>query len=182
MNRNIEHRSFFCELKQDLKANGWTNGKATTFLSVCFFSLGFHTLLFYRICVRLDKIPFIGYTLRRFVSLLAKIMTACDINSFAKLEGGISIPHSTGIVIGRGAAIKTGTTLYQNVTIGSKKGDSGAGTIYPFIDSNVTVYSGAVIGGPYHIGENAVIGANAVIIKDIPANATAVGIPAKVIR
>lgn len=101
---------------------------------------------------------------------------ACYLSPKARIGHSFALPHATGVVIGDGAVIGNNVTLYQNVTIGQKEEGS-----YPCIHDNVTVYAGAVIIGAVTIHEGAVIGANAVVTKDIPANCVAAGVPAKVI-
>lgn len=115
-----------------------------------------------------------------------KAEACCDIGNFDDLIAkGCVFPHLTGIVISSRAQIGNNCVFYQNVTIGrksylaDKKSHSGE---YPQIGNGVIVYSGAVVVGPIKIGDYAVIGANAVVMQDVPAGAVAVGIPAKIIR
>ena len=84
--------------------------------------------------------------------------------------------HAIGIVIGSGAVIGDNCKIYQQVTIGKEKGK------FPIIGDNVTIYSGAKIIGDVKIGNNAIIGANAVVTRDVPDNCVAVGVPARVIK
>ena len=121
---------------------------------------------------------------RREEKLLPESLVSCQILHYDKLiQKGTIFPHLFGIVIARAATIGNNCRIYQNVTIGAKDIATGHGdpAFYPTIGNNVTIYAGAVIIGPVHIGDNAVIGANAVVTKDVPANATAVGIPAKIV-
>lgn len=109
----------------------------------------------------------------------------CDIYNYQQLkEQGTIFPHLLGIVISKAAKIGNNCIIYQNVTIGARnveEGDFNKTENYPVIGNNVTIYSGAVIAGPVKIGDNAVIGANAVVLNDVPNNATVVGIPAKIV-
>lgn len=109
----------------------------------------------------------------------------CDIYNYEQLkQQGTIFPHLLGIVISRAAKIGNNCIIYQNVTIGARnvaEGDFNKPENYPVIGNNVTIYSGAVIAGPVKIGDNAVIGANAVVLNDVPNNATVVGIPAKIV-
>ncbi|PMP00970.1 hypothetical protein BCS95_15090 [Vibrio breoganii] len=94
----------------------------------------------------------------------------------------LSMPHPTSIVIGEGVSLGDNVTIYQNVTIGgARKGDWSNGN-YPSIGNNVTIFSGAVIIGNIHIGDNVIIGANSVVNKSIPSEKTVAGVPAKIIR
>ena len=105
----------------------------------------------------------------------AKVAFSCDIGNFDALQAnGCIFPHPVGIVISRYVKVGRGCVFYQNVTVGVRR--------YPCDGNNVIVYSGAVIVGPVKIGDNAVIGANAVVTQDVPTGAIAVGIPAKIIR
>lgn len=174
---NSQKTSFFSEVKEDLKANGWHNKKISTAISTLLFNFGVHTLIMYRIQYRVFKLPLLGKPLSRVVSLLSKILTSCHISSTAEIEGGVSIPHPTGIVIGRSVIIKSGSTIYQQVTLGADASDN-----FPKIEANVTIYAGAKIVGGVTIGENAIVGANAVVVKNVAENSVVAGVPAKHIK
>ena len=99
----------------------------------------------------------------------------------AQIKPGLSLPHPIGIVIGQGVNIGENVVIYQHVTLGgARRGDWKANN-YPTIGDGTVIFSGAVIVGKVNIGKNCVIGANAVVTKDIPDNATAVGVPARII-
>jgi serine O-acetyltransferase len=101
----------------------------------------------------------------------------CDISYQAVIGKNISFPHPIGIVVGVGSVIEDNVMIWQNVTLGSK----GAETkVYPYIKSNVKIFSGAQILGSVTVGENSRIGAFSLVLKDVPANSTAVGIPAQI--
>lgn len=93
-----------------------------------------------------------------------------------KIGKDLEIAHFNGLVIGHGAVIGDNCKLYQQVTIGRKNNK------YPTIGKNVVIYAGAKVLGDIRIGDNAVIGANAVVIKDVPDYGVAVGVPARVIN
>lgn len=112
---------------------------------------------------------------------LSRIIYACDIAYQVEIGNGLNLPHQgLGVVIGPGVKIGKNCTIYSNVVLGDKHGIDGNG--YPIIGDNVTIGAGAIILGNLKIAENSVIGANSVVIKDIPKNAVAVGNPAKIIR
>ena len=100
----------------------------------------------------------------------------------AKLSNTIRFPHPTGIVIGDGVSVGEAVTIYQNVTLGGAKIGDAQKKNYPKIGDGTVIFAGAVIVGKIKIGQNCIIGANSVVLNDIPDNATAVGAPARVIR
>ncbi len=103
------------------------------------------------------------------------VVTGAEIPINAAIGGGLLIPHPNGIVINPGSAIGPNCLLFQQVTIGAI--DSGK----PTLGGHVDVGAGAKILGPVTIGDHAKIGANAVVTIDVPAGATAVGIPARIV-
>ncbi|MCV9878017.1 serine O-acetyltransferase [Brenneria izbisi] len=90
-----------------------------------------------------------------------------------------TLPHPFGIVIGKGVVLGYDCRVYQGVTIGSKFKD---GLSYPIIGNNVTIYANSVIVGNVKIGDNVIIGASTLVIKDIPANSVVIGNPARIIE
>ncbi|WP_300493893.1 serine acetyltransferase [uncultured Methylophaga sp.] len=105
------------------------------------------------------------------------VITGADIPLNGQLGGGLSIPHPNGIVIHPLSVIGVNCLIHQQVTIGIKRGDAGA----PVVGGHVDIGAGAKVIGNIRIGEHALIGANAVVTKDVPAFAIVAGIPAKVI-
>lgn len=100
----------------------------------------------------------------------------CDIGLHCKIGGGISLPHSAGVVIGDYVEIGKNCTLYQNVTLGKKDNK------YPTVGDNVTIFPSSIIIGGIHIGDDVVIGAGSVVLTDIPQKAIVAGNPARIIK
>lgn len=98
------------------------------------------------------------------------------ISSKAKIGAGLSLEHFIGIAIGQNVVIGRNCKIYQNVTIGQKNDE------YPVIGDNVVIYPGAKIIGGIKVGNNVQIGANAVVLQDIPDNSLAVGVPARILK
>lgn len=103
------------------------------------------------------------------------------VSSRARIGESLSLPHPTGIVIGAGCIVGSGVSIYQNVTLGASSRTIGE-VRYPQVGDNTTIYAGAVLVGPIKVGSECVIGANAVVVSDIPDGATAVGVPARIMR
>jgi serine O-acetyltransferase len=180
MESNMTHLqcdNFFSEIKQDLIANGWDNKKLGTALRLMFLGLGVQLLICYRIQVRLLRIPVVGRFLSRFVSYFAQVLTGCQISSTAVLKGGINFPHPNGIVIGENVIVASGTSIYQQVTLGLDKNGN-----YPDIGHCVTIFPGAKVLGGICLGDNSTVGANAVVNADVAAGTVVAGVPARVIK
>ena len=118
--------------------------------------------------------------LARFVSQWSRHFTGIEIHPGAKIGRRLVIDHGMGIVIGETAEIGDDVLLYQGVTLGGTGKDKGKR--HPTIGNNVMVGCGAKVLGPFNVGDNARIAANAVVLTEIPADSTAVGVPAKVVR
>ena len=107
------------------------------------------------------------------------IVTGCDLPINSDIGGGLLMPHPNGIVIHPMCKIGPNCLIFQQATLGSNEAANRTGV--PTLGGHVDVGAGAKILGPITVGDNAVIGANAVVLSDVPANAVAVGIPARVI-
>lgn len=118
--------------------------------------------------------------LARWISERAKRRTGIEIHPAAKIGRGVLIDHGMGVVIGETAEVGDGCTIYQGVTLGGTGKDTGKR--HPTIGNNVLIGSGAKVLGPFRVGDNARIAAGAVVLQEIPADATAVGVPARVVR
>lgn len=118
--------------------------------------------------------------LGRFVSHLSRWLTGIEIHPGAKLGDRVFFDHAMGVVVGETAEIGDGCTIYQGVTLGGTSLYKGAKR-HPTLGQNVVVSAGAKVLGGFTVGDGAKIGSNAVVIKPVPAGATAVGIPARII-
>ena len=115
--------------------------------------------------------------LARFVSHLGRWLTGIEIHPGAQIGRRVFIDHGMGVVIGETAEIGDDSTLYHGVTLGGTSWNKGKR--HPTLGKGVVVGAGAKILGPIFIGDGAKVGSNAVVVKDVPAGATAVGIPAR---
>ena len=138
---------------------------------------GIHAILIHRLASRLWKWNF--KWLARFISHLGRWFTGIEIHPGATIGRRVFIDHGMGIVIGETAEIGDDSTLYHGVTLGGTAWKKGKR--HPTLGKGVVVGAGAKILGPIMIGDGAKIGSNAVVVKDVPTGATAVGIPARIL-
>ena len=115
--------------------------------------------------------------LPRFISHLARLFTGIEIHPGATLGKGVFIDHGMGVVIGETAVVGDYTLIYQGVTLGGTGKETGKR--HPTVGSQVVIGSGAKVLGSIHIGDHARIGAGSVVLRSVPANCTAVGIPSR---
>jgi serine O-acetyltransferase len=165
-------------IKQDLQAVFDRDPAATSKLEVIFTYAGFHALLAYRIAhwMQLKDIPF----LPRVISQLARWLTGIEIHPSAQIGTGFFIDHGMGVVVGETAEIGDYVTLFQGVTLGGTGKERGKR--HPTLGNHVVVGAGAKILGGITIGDNVKIGANSVVLKNVPPNSTVIGVPARVIK
>ena len=116
----------------------------------------------------------------RWISQRSRHKTGIEIHPGATIGKGLFIDHGMGVVIGETTVIGDNCTIYQNVTLGGTGKDTGKR--HPTLGNNVLVGSGAKVLGPFTVGDNARIAAGAVVLSEVPANATAVGVPARVVK
>lgn len=165
-------------IKYDVKAIRDRDPAAKSDLEVLLLYSGMHALLAYRAAHYLHGKKL--YFTARTISQLARHFTGIEIHPAAKIGKGLVIDHGMGVVIGETAEIGDNCTLYQGVTLGGTGKD--VGKRHPTLGDNVLVGAGAKVLGPFKIGDNSKIAANAVVLNEIPENCTAVGIPAKLVR
>lgn len=166
------------KIKQDLQAVFDRDPAATSKLEVILTYAGFHALLAYRIThwLKAHDIPI----LPRVISQLARWVTGVEIHPSAKIGTGFFIDHGMGVVIGETAEIGDYVTLFQGVTLGGTGKERGKR--HPTLGNHVVVGAGAKILGGIIIGDNVKIGANSVVLKNVAANSTVIGVPARVIK
>ena len=116
----------------------------------------------------------------RWISQRSRHKTGIEIHPGATIGKGLFIDDGMGVVIGETTVIGDNCTIYQNVTLGGTGKDTGKR--HPTLGNNVLVGSGAKVLGPFKVGDNARIAAGAVVLSEVPANATAVGVPARVVK
>lgn len=139
---------------------------------------GLHAIVLHRIAhtLWLLRIPVVP----RFISQVSRFITGIEIHPGAQLGTGILIDHGMGVVIGETAIIGDNVTLYQGVTLGGTGKETGKR--HPTLGNNIVVGAGAKILGNILVGDNSYIGANAVVLKDVPDNSTVVGVPGHVTK
>ena len=139
---------------------------------------GFHALVMYRFAhfMYLHNYKLVA----RLVSQFAKFLTGIEIHPGAKIGSGVFIDHGEGVVIGETAEVGNNVVLYQGVTLGGTGKDRGKR--HPTIEDGVMISAGAKILGPFTVGKNAKIGAGSIVLKPVPANATVVGVPGRVVK
>lgn len=146
---------------------------AEVFLYPCFYAILFHRLghFFYK-----HKMFFVA----RLISQLSRGLTGIEIHPGAKIGKGLFIDHGMGVVIGETCEIGDNVTIYHGVTLGGTGKDHGKR--HPTIGNNVMISTGAKVLGPFKVGDNSRIAANAVVLQEVPEDSTVVGIPGKVVR
>lgn len=164
--------------EEEVKAARGRDPAARGRLQIVLLYSGFHAIIFHRLSHLLWRmeIPFLA----RVISQLARFLTGIEIHPGARIGRGLFIDHGMGVVIGETAIIGDDVTLFQGVTLGGTGKETGKR--HPTIGKNVVVGTGAKILGNITIGDNSYIGANAVVIKDVPANATVVGVPGRITK
>ncbi len=162
----------------EVKATKERDPAAKSSVQIVLLYAGFHAIVAHRVTHALwnMKVPF----LPRAISQLARFFTGIEIHPGAQIGRGFFIDHGAGVVIGETAIIGDDVTLFQGVTLGGTGKEKGKR--HPTLGNNIIVGTGAKVLGNITVGDNSYIGANAVVIKDVPPNATVVGVPGRVTR
>ena len=165
----------FKNLKYDLNKVMENDPAARSKIEVFLLYPTIHALIAYRIAhyFYTKKLFFLA----RLISQISRFFTGIEIHPGAKIGRGLVIDHDMGVVIGETAEIGDDVLLYHGVTLGGTGKDKGKR--HPTLGNNVVIGAGAKVLGPIYIGSNSKVGANSVVLKDVPEGATAVGIPAK---
>ena len=167
----------FRKLREDIAVVFERDPAARNYWEVLTTYPGIHALLLHRVSHGLWMKGF--YWLARWLSHLTRFLTGIEIHPGACIGRRVFIDHGMGVVIGETAVIGDDCTLYHGVTLGGTSWHKGKR--HPTLESGVVIGAGAKILGPITIGKNARVGSNAVVIKDVPAHATTVGVPARLL-
>ena len=163
-------------IREDIQTVFEKDPAAKNVLEVIFCYPGLHAIWFHRIAHWLYNKKL--YTLARILSHISRHFTGIEIHPGAKIGRKFFIDHGMGVVIGETTEIGDNCLMYQGAVLGGtslKKGKR-----HPTLGNNVVVGAGAIVLGPIKIGDNARIGAGSVVLKDVPANASVVGVPGRV--
>ncbi|SPM35983.1 Serine acetyltransferase [Mycobacterium rhizamassiliense] len=167
----------FAELRQDIRAARERDPANPTTLQVIVAYPGVHAIWGHRISHWLWNRG--AKLAARAVGELVRILTGVEIHPGAILGSGLFIDHATGVVIGETAEVGDDVTIFHGVTLGGTGRDFGKR--HPTIGDRVVIGAGAKVLGPIKIGDDSRIGANAVVVKEVPSSAVVVGVPGQVI-
>lgn len=151
---------------------------ARSFFEVLLLYQGLHALISHRLAHLLYKMHL--FFSARLISQISRHFTGIEIHPGAKIGKGLFIDHGMGVVIGETAIVADNVLLYQGVTLGGT--GLRKGKRHPTIGNNVVIGTGAKVLGNITVGDNSYIGANAVVIKDVPPNSTVVGVPGRITK
>jgi serine O-acetyltransferase len=162
----------------DIRAAQRRDPAAKSLFEILFLYQGLHALVGYRVSHFFYKAHL--FFLARWISQTARFITGIEIHPGAQIGKRFFIDHGMGVVIGETAIVGDDVLLYQGVTLGGTGLERGKR--HPTIGNNVVIGGGAKVLGNIIIGDNSYIGANAVVIKDVPPNSTIVGVPGRVTK
>ncbi len=152
---------------------------APTMMEILFAYNGFHAVLLHRINNAIWRTGL--KALARVTGNLTRMLTGVEIHPEAKIGKNLFIDHATGVVIGQTSVVGDNVLIYHGVTLGGKGGEAHGEKRHPTIKDGAIIGAGAQVLGNIIVGEGAKIGSNAVVTKEIPANCTAVGNPARLV-
>ena len=169
---------FFKRLRADIAAAKKNDPAARNKFEIWLTYSGVHALSWHRVAHFFYKIKF--KLLARMISQIARHYTGIEIHPAAKIAGGVFIDHGAGVVIGETSVVEEGVVIYQGATLGGTGKEKGKR--HPTIKKGAIISAGARVLGGFTVGEYAKIGANAVVLREVPPYATVVGVPAHVVR
>lgn len=176
--REKQKLTFMEKIKETIEVAREKDPAAKGAINILVNTPGIHAIMFHRVAHSLYNRK--HFFTARLISQISRFLTGIEIHPGAQMGRRFFIDHGMGIVIGETAEIGDDVMLFHQVTLGGTGKDKGKR--HPTVENNVIISAGVKVLGPIVIGENSKIGANAVVLHDIPKNATAVGIPAKVVR
>ena len=176
--REKQKLNFMEKIKETIEVAREKDPAAKGAINILVNTPGIHAIMFHRVAHSLYNRK--HFFTARLISQISRFLTGIEIHPGAQIGRRFFIDHGMGIVIGETAEIGDDVMLFHQVTLGGTGKDKGKR--HPTVENNVIISAGVKVLGPIVIGENSKIGANAVVLHDIPKNATAVGIPAKVVR
>ncbi len=173
----MNEKNFFKRLSEDVNSFIVRDPAARSHIEVILCYPGYHAILFYRFANLAWRKKF--FLVGRVISNLGRFLTGIEIHPGAQIGQRLFIDHGMGVVVGETSEVGDDVTLYQGVTLGGTSLEKGKR--HPTIGDGVIIGSGAQVLGPLIVGDGARIGANAVVLQDVPQGATMVGIPAKIV-
>jgi serine O-acetyltransferase len=165
-------------IKSDIQAVFDNDPAARSRFEVVLTYSGLHAIWLHRIAHALFRRRM--FSAARFISQVGRFLTGIEIHPGAQIGKRLFIDHGMGLVIGETCEIGDDVVLYQGVTLGGTGKEKGKR--HPTIGNNVVVSTGAKVLGSFKVGDNSRIGANAVVLKEVPPDSTVVGIPGRVVR
>lgn len=166
------------KMREDIRAIRERDPAARNSVEIFFLYSGLHAIWWHRVSHFFYKAGMRG--IARWVSQSARFFTGIEIHPGATIGHGLFIDHGMGVVIGETTEIGDNVTIYQGVTLGGTGKD--VGKRHPTIGNNVMIGSGAKVLGPFKVGDNSKIAANAVVLNEVPPNCTCVGVPARIVK
>lgn len=170
--------SMFRSMKSDIRAVFDNDPAARSVFEVVFTYSGLHAIWAHRLAHWLFRRKW--FTIARIISQISRFMTGIEIHPGARIGKRLFIDHGMGVVIGETCEIGDDVVLYQGVTLGGTGKEKGKR--HPTIGNNVFISSGAKVMGSFKVGDNSKIGANSVVLAEVPPNSTVVGFKARIVK
>ncbi|MBF8435734.1 serine O-acetyltransferase [Halanaerobiaceae bacterium Z-7014] len=168
----------FARIKADFKAIFSRDPAVNNVFEALIAYSGFHAIIIHRLAHQLYRVGL--RTIPRIISQISRFLTGIEIHPGAEIKGGLFIDHGMGVVIGETTVIGENVTIYQGVTLGGTGNEKGKR--HPTIGNNVVIGTGAKVLGSFEVKDNVKIGAGSVVLSEVPANATVIGIPGRIVK